>query len=191
MDTFDGTLIEHDILLRREAISTELCLDIINRFEADPAKEQGRSEGGLTSKKTSVDLDPFVIPSWDDLSQAIRELIAENWRAALSERRFKLALCQEATQLSATNPQIQRYRCGEGKFDWHLDAFAGDRRVLAGIAYLNDVDDGGETEFWGRVGIAPSAGSIVLFPPYWTHIHRGRVPLSSDKYVMTWFYEFG
>ncbi len=34
----------------------------------------------------------------------------------------------------------------------------------------------------------PRAGSLLLFPPYWTHVHRGAPIRSGAKYIMTSFF---
>lgn len=190
MSELDGDLLDQDILLRRKAFPEPLCEEIVSRFERDANHEAGRTEGGASATKTSIDLDPYVTPGWSEISGVIRSLLSENLKFALSDPRVRLSMCREAAELNPTRPQIQCYRRGLGRFDWHLDSFGADGRILAGIANLNSVDEGGQTEFWGRASIRPEAGAIVLFPPSWTHVHRGCVPLSSDKFVMTWFYEY-
>lgn len=62
-------------------------------------------------------------------------------------------------------------------------------RFLVWMIYLNDVEDGGETEFiYQHKKIKPKKGSLVFFPASFTHTHRGNPPYSNDKYVLTgWF----
>ena len=52
--------------------------------------------------------------------------------------------------------------------------------------YLNDVADGGETEFLhqGRK-IEARQGRLIIAPAGFTHTHKGHVPASGDKYVAT------
>ena len=47
-------------------------------------------------------------------------------------------------------------------------------RQLVAMWYLNNVaGPGGETEFdLQQVSVKPKEGKLVLFPPFWTHIHR-------------------
>ena len=62
-------------------------------------------------------------------------------------------------------------------------------RHITFIWYLNDVNDGGETAFDGIYKIRPKSGKLVLFPASWTYPHCGKMPLSSDKYIITgWIY---
>ena len=52
--------------------------------------------------------------------------------------------------------------------------------------YLNDVEEGGETEFYYQdKKIKPKQGSMVIAPAYFTHTHRGCIPVSNDKYIVT------
>lgn len=59
-------------------------------------------------------------------------------------------------------------------------------RTLLWMVYLNDVTEGGETDFYyQRRSVQPRAGRMVIAPAYFTHTHRGRVPVSGDKYIVT------
>jgi len=62
---------------------------------------------------------------------------------------------------------------------------------MAFILYLNDVADGGETEFlYYPRRIKPKTGKLVLFPGGYTHTHRGNPPLLGTKYILTGWVEF-
>ena len=57
--------------------------------------------------------------------------------------------------------------------------------------YLNDCNEGGETEFlFQHKRIKPKAGTIVISPAAWTHTHRGNPPLSGEKYMINGWLEF-
>ena len=58
-----------------------------------------------------------------------------------------------------------------------------ERRVLATILYLTDIEDGGATQFaYQNASVQPAAGALVIFPPFWTHLHRGETPRAGIKY---------
>ena len=62
---------------------------------------------------------------------------------------------------------------------------------MAFILYLNDVDEGGETEFlYQSRRVKAKAGTVVLWPAAYTHVHRGNPPLSGSKYILTGWLEF-
>ena len=91
---------------------------------------------------------------------------------------------------------IQLYKKNVGKYEYHHDFAINiiDKsykyRKLTYIFYLNDVDEGGETEFFGHFKIRPQVGKLVIFPACWTFPHCGKMPLSNDKFILTgWLYK--
>jgi|694.fasta_scaffold00600_74 hypothetical protein len=89
--------------------------------------------------------------------------------------------------------QMQRVRPTQGYHVWHCEnsCLAFGHRILVPILYLNDVAEGGETEFlYQSMRIAPKRGTLVLFPAAFTHTHRGNPPLSGDKYFITSWIQF-
>jgi hypothetical protein len=90
--------------------------------------------------------------------------------------------------------KIQKTCQTQGYHAWHCESDGtpgGEQRVLSWILYLNDVEEGGETEFlYQSLRFAPKMGTFILFPAYFTHTHRGNPPLSGDKYIATGWIEF-
>jgi hypothetical protein len=87
---------------------------------------------------------------------------------------------------------IQKYPAGRGGYPhWHCEispepSLEGLHRLVLWMYYLNDVEEGGETEFWFQQrAIRPRKGTMVIAPAGFTHTHRGNVPLSGDKYILT------
>lgn len=110
----------------------------------------------------------------------------------LSDRSVEL-LIRHVYRLGTIN--MQKYARGIGGYPhWHSENYpkANDphcealHRTLLFMYYLNDVEQGGETEFfYQRRRLQPSSGQLVVAPSGFTHTHRGNVPLSSDKYILT------
>ena len=91
--------------------------------------------------------------------------------------------------LSVVGWKIQKTLPSEGYHSFHiehgneLDDF---RRVGVWTLYLNDVEEGGETEFLYQLKrVKPEKGTLCIFPAGYTHVHRGNTPLSGEKYIMT------
>ena len=83
--------------------------------------------------------------------------------------------------------RIKRYRSGVGNFLDHVDVgdYISARRFLVFFVYLNDVKEGGETEFPTLdLQVSPECGTILVFPATWTFLHRGNTPISNDKYIL-------
>ena len=57
------------------------------------------------------------------------------------------------------------------------------------MTYLNDVKNGGETEFyWQKIKIKPKKGLTLIWPTEFTHLHRGIPTPIEEKYIVTgWF----
>ena len=61
--------------------------------------------------------------------------------------------------------------------------------LLTFLFYLNTLEEGGHTEFWGNYKIKPETGKLLLFPASWTFPHCGKTPISDNKYIITgWIY---
>ena len=89
--------------------------------------------------------------------------------------------------------KIQKTRPKEGYHAWHCEQ--GDRnsstRLLLVIGYLNDVKEGGETEFlYQSLRVRPQKGTVLVLPGSFTHTHRGNPPLTGDKYIINGWVEF-
>ncbi|WP_258808232.1 2OG-Fe(II) oxygenase [Pseudidiomarina sp. CB1] len=89
--------------------------------------------------------------------------------------------------------QAQRYAQGKGNYNyWHCEVFPEKNsvealhRTLLFMFYLNDVEEGGSTDFYYQQrSIQPRQGRMVIAPGYFTHTHRGSTPISGDKYILT------
>lgn len=89
--------------------------------------------------------------------------------------------------------QAQKYEQGKGNYNyWHCEVFPEKNsvealhRTLLFMFYLNDVEEGGSTDFYYQQrSIKPKQGRMVIAPGYFTHTHRGSTPVSNDKYILT------
>ena len=76
---------------------------------------------------------------------------------------------------------------------WHCEhgSITYGNRLLLAILYLNDVKEGGETEFlYQSLRVSPKQGTLLFCPSGFTHTHRGNPPLSGEKYIMNTWIEF-
>ena len=88
-----------------------------------------------------------------------------------------------------TNFKIQKTLPTEGYHVWHIEhgkGFDHARRAFVFSIYLNDVEEGGETEFLHQsMRVKPKTGRIVIWPAAFPYVHRGNSPLSGEKYILT------
>ncbi|WP_299494281.1 2OG-Fe(II) oxygenase [uncultured Shewanella sp.] len=88
---------------------------------------------------------------------------------------------------------IQKYQQNKGGYPhWHSEQFPqlnhneALHRVVLYMLYLNDIEEGGETEFfYQNKKLKPKKGTMVIAPAAFTHSHRGLTPISDDKYIAT------
>lgn len=90
-------------------------------------------------------------------------------------------------------PNLQYYPPSGAFFAWHTERSGAiepvGSRHLVYMTYLNDVTDGGETEFYYQnVKIKPEKGLTIIWPADWTFTHRGIPSKTQEKYILTnWF----
>jgi len=174
------------IYVAKSALDTDVCKNIINRFEAAEAEQYqgrvGQMESENTEIKKSTDLVISGKPHWKDIDRALFSSLAVGIRFMRNNYPFFNGRFKDYGYA------IQRTSPGE-YFHWHVDSGShsfSDRQLVA-IWYLNDVPGpGGETEFkHHNIKITPECGKLVLFPPFWTHEHRGVTLEQGVKYIAT------
>lgn len=88
--------------------------------------------------------------------------------------------------------RIKKYQANtEDQFDTHIDVtdHSSAKRFLSFMWYLNDVEDGGETEF-ADILIKPQCGKLLIFPPLWLFPHKGHISRSNDKYILSTYLHY-
>ena len=90
---------------------------------------------------------------------------------------------------------IQHYTPNGGYKQWHNERseHQAHQRALVFMTYLNDVPDGGGTEFayYPEVKLEAKKGLSILWPTDFTHTHRGIVS-QHEKWIITgWFHNLG
>jgi len=89
--------------------------------------------------------------------------------------------------------KIQKTKPSEGYHIWHGENMQkkDSQRIFVFTLYLNDIEEGGETEFlYQRCRVKPKKNRIVVWPAHITHTHRGNPPLKNDKYILTGWVEY-
>jgi len=99
--------------------------------------------------------------------------------------------CQQPWHMACT-PNFQRYDAGAFYQNWHFEnngSASSFHRHLVFMTYLNDINEGGETEFYyQKLKIRPKKGLTLIWPAGWTHTHRGSPAPYEEKFIITgWF----
>ncbi len=158
---------------------------MIRRFEANPQQQRpgviGQTGAQTDEIKRTMDLVVSDKDDWKDLDQVFFRCCA----AALNEFRGRFDYFRGS--FKDMGYQVQRYRQGEF-YHWHIDGGSHQfsQRQLVMLWYLNEVEQGGETDFlYQGLSVKPETGKLVMFPPFWTHEHRARVVEQGVKYIAT------
>lgn len=115
--------------------------------------------------------------SYMQLSDACYDLYSQKFEAVAEPK------------LNSIFVNVQRTRPSEGYHVFHSENVGNletARRQLVTMLYLNDIEEGGETEFlYQSLRIKPKKGRFLIWPSDWTYTHRGNPPLKEDKYIAT------
>lgn len=176
------------------SISKKNCQKIIELFENEMnTKYEGVTQAGLNKKiKNTTDC---VInkndPKWMDIHNILSLELQTNIKLyfnKLYENSFdeKYIYFKHKNLITETY-MIQRYIKNHGKYIYHHDfaIHSGNPRAITFLWYLNTIEEGGETEFWGNCKIKPEQGKLIFFPSSWCYPHCGNIPLSDNKYIIT------
>jgi len=170
----------------RDALTPEQCSSIIETFEKhEDDQVTGKVARGTYWPELKLSTDAYLRGQdhWEEADQWLHNALVEGVLAL----REQFTIFKE-DELHDIGYQVQRTEPGQ-YYHWHKDLNKHSRsRVLVAIFYLNDVAKGagGETEFFKQeLKVRPEAGKLILFPPFWTHVHRGVTLLSGVKYIAT------
>lgn len=200
---------EKYIYINEFSLSKEVCIDLIEMFENEDRKYEGVTHGGL--QKNIKDTKDFIIPEnepkWYNYYQLFHNELMHNLEKYLNklnqnpsfkninQNTNKIYKHLEDAKMSYSVFMMQRYLINEGRYVYHND-FSVDlknkkNRVITYLWYLNDVEEGGETDFPDlNLKIKPKAGQLLFFPATWDFPHCGKMPISSNKYIVTgWLYQ--
>jgi hypothetical protein len=172
------------IYIQKDALPRSFCNNVIQKFELDDRKRQGQVGSGVRLEiKRSCDLSITGKEDWVSYDEAFFKSLNN----ALKE--YLKFIPQEFIEFKAlgrfeddTGYQIQKTQPGD-YYIWHHDQTK--TRLVTFIWYLNDIKDGGYTEFIDGTRIQPEAGKLIIFPATWDFLHRGVSPKTETKYICT------
>ncbi|TDB28466.1 2OG-Fe(II) oxygenase [Stenotrophomonas sp. ATCM1_4] len=186
-----GGDLRHYIRTYDDSLPTEMCGKLIASFNALGRFQQRNGRGVRAGLEQSAwtELDISRLSDAPFLA-FFRQLISQSLQRYNADVALPLAL-PDSPLLSPLI--LKRYRAGgDEKFQTHFDAINDVcDRYLVFLWYLNDVGHGGQTWFPGlHTGVAPRAGRLLMFPPYWMYAHQGQPSPDQDKYILSTYLRF-
>lgn len=174
-----------------DALPAAFCEQLIASFRQMTERHVVRGKGWRAGLDASAWTELDVTPLADDAFKGFFYKQIDDY-LALYNQQFGLTIPVPASSL-LDSLRIKRYTAGSGEaFQPHFDSLGEvSNRYMVFLWYLNDVEEGGETEFCD-LGIKVNArtGRLLMFPPYWMYQHAGRPPLSGDKYILSTYLLF-
>lgn len=181
----------HYIRYYDDELPAQLCAGLVGGFEGAVAQQRQNGRGVLKGLEGSA---------WTELDlggvadAAMLGYFMHRIEAALARYNRDIGLGMPVPMRHRTDRLIlKRYRAGsDERFQPHFDSVdAVCERYLVLLWYLNDVAEGGETCFTDLgLKVAPKAGRLLVFPPFWMFQHAGLPPVSGDKYILSTYLMF-
>lgn len=192
-------MIEKDFIeIFRGAMHPKDCQAIIDYTDSKELVE-GKflsRKGRLLDKKEK---DCWQVPNTffnkgsDETSRFISMMIVETLKAcALNYRTIHSESANIIPWLPSDGYNIQKYFPGQAYHGLHCENVgnAGNNRCLVWMIYLNTVTDGGGTYFSNYDKTLDAVqGDVVIWPAYWTHMHKGIPSPTETKYIATGWFE--
>ncbi len=174
-------------------VDVDSCKFLINKFDASEKEFENILVEKDDDKVISFNqINIYNGDSWE----GIRDKLAQVYWFYIHKYKEDCNITKEMwppfEKIGVEAIRIKRYENNDyDRFDDHVDSTDGcDKRFLNMLIYLNDVEEGGETEFpqlqkpgtYIKLSVQPKAGTMVIFPPMWPWLHAGRKPISGRKY---------
>jgi hypothetical protein len=187
------TRISNYILTKTEALAPEICdkiieagntaLDVYRAVQDDDApyefNQRNDRSSGLKRQGEQLFMPNAFSTHIFDIQKCVMESLREYVETISSLSNSVLLL---------DNMKFQYQPIGGGFHSWHHEQASGESRGRAVVwaIYLNDVQEGGETEYlYQHVRLKPQKGMLAMWPAGYTHPHRGNPCYTDEKYILT------
>lgn len=161
-----------------------LCDDIINYFEYEKTKSKDKVIVNLENESQDLILDPSIL---------IVNRYSHHLDAALKHYVKDYKFCDNTDSFVVERGIMHKYNIGSGIPEWHCgrakSEFPNVARHLTFMTFLNNVNEGGEIEFYHQqIKVKPKKGLTLIWPSDWTHTHRELTSLSDSRYLIIGWY---
>lgn len=184
-------------------VSDAQCDNLLDFYEWSNANNRSWTRQGSEGVSSNVKADTScgfqydpstdMTLTWPNIGRYIREFNDAFWNECYPIYLERYGTLKDAEKHGIVTYKVQRTLPSQGYHVWHCENLSRtfSTRIAAYILYLNDVEEGGETEFlYLGKRIKPVKGRLIIFPAGYTHTHRGNPPLSGQKNILTGWVEF-
>ena len=174
----------------------DLCKKIIQFFENNKnLQRKGTTSQGYNEKKIKSTTDITIKPNnlKDPKFKIFNQYVKELHKCYLDYQNQWPFLKSIFKNIDIPPFNIQKYGPGDHFATIHSERTSLNclHRLFAFMTYLNDVNDGGKTNFshYG-LKVKPEVGKTLIWPAEWTHAHAGEILKSGTKYIITGWMNF-
>ena len=177
------------------AASPELCESIIAEFQRDSHLHYHDSDRYIEletfDRRQATRWSPKAearARRWNPLTEQVAQTVAEQI-GEYKKRWDPLMMTPQESIMEGI--RVKCYEPMTHEFRLHVDQGNRDSacRFLACLLYLNDNEAG--TEFpLEQYTVEAKQGRMVLFPPNWQFPHRGLLPTTNTKYILSTYLHF-
>ena len=174
-------------------IDSAICDRLVDWFEANPQEQKtGVLLQDTIDKSLKDSTDTNILPKWQE--QPFLDYFTELGQV-VEEYKKMYPMCDtfQHNWGVVEGVNIQRYKPGQGFHTWHCERTGPEsaHRHMVFMTYLNDVTDGGETEWvYQKTKIKPEKGLTVIWSADYTFSHRGITSPTQTKYITTGWYGY-
>jgi|TARA_R100001163_G_scaffold40238_1_gene30535 hypothetical protein len=158
----------NNICVIDDSLSNEECDVLIKEFNS---KIQG-------SLEPPWNYDFYDVPFGHTILEKLSTNILNKYKKDYPE----INLTEEKWYLTKFRYKV--FKPGKYYDQIHSEQSFKDPRVLSILVYLSDHNCG--TEFYNGCMVKSVKGRSLLFPPYWTHAHKGQpCPDNKERYILS------
>lgn len=171
-----------------DVLDKETCDKIIELYDLYDSVHGSLQVSEYPGNDTPLSRHDTSIFCNDDLFPEVRNYINEviwNCYDVYKKEFFQI----ESVSIDFDEVKLQRTPIRGGFHSWHAEVsdVCSVDRCIVWMIYLNDVPENeGETEFlWQKLRVQPKRGRVVIWPAFFTHVHRGNPVYTHPKYIAT------
>jgi hypothetical protein len=194
-----GSGSDKSIHVQEGLLTGEQCADLIALWERSKSFDGNmmRSDGTIVVNHTNKKAREFDVSSTahEDAEWAAAEVLLMSmlYKALGAYAADNPIIYTWVAPLHDDGFRMKRYvPDGTEHHAYHADAMPTNRRLIAFLLYLSDVEEGGETVFLNHnLAVKPKCGRALMFPAAFSYVHAGKRPVSGTKYVVANFVSSG
>ena len=172
-----------------------LCKEIIRFFDQnEKLQNEGEITGGkntISKKTTDIVVNPNDLKN--DKYKCFNNYIDELYKCFIDYQLQWPFLKNMVKDVDIGSFNVQKYSKGDHFSQIHTERanLRNSNRLFAWMTYLDNVEDGGTTNFLQySIKIKPEIGKTLIWPAEWTHAHSGEILNSGEKHIITGWMNF-